>query len=1661
MEDLKKDLKSKVKEIRARSDVFAFRFFKSVLFRYVVVEEEEHMWMRGPSSFWIDECRFSQDQPLLAWVLAFLSIVYLFALMAIMVISPFYIFVNIMQMLGAFLVLCFGINFYIALLILFLMPMIIGCNICLYGIVVFGYSSFNFIDFIRGERGMSGHTNIVSEAIKYTLDFGDDSRLPFIKIDAALERMQRLSLHVVENRYGPKIYFLMFWIIIYINFRVILATLKTGVKIFFFLCLCVQFSFITFVMSKPLSLFSLAYWSTVMIIQICQWILILIRCFTVVNLKFSYIKLKSVFTIYSSDYVLHIGISYYLEMLFSTILYIFGVERRHDMDPFTFYKTARALVSIRMFRFLLECRLLVSKEHYYSMEAGRFPSLKSVVMSTAIQITNMVNELNPPSFIRTMATRSSLKDLEESCEILSQLGYPVDPNLKFTKPEGVPGAKVDFASWIFSGSTWKMDLRQMNTYLGEEILRLSKPLKVYKRSDSYVTIQNELESIARYFLNKDVEIENFDVAVEETWKLISVHFENSKIVPLSKIFKVWNKKFNVGVWATSEKKTKTGKPRKMRRTEDIGRFANVSSYLKYWKQLYAHFPILSMISTAFYKSEALPEKKWKANKVRTPISSFLPQYLFSMVWSYEPNHRVFPFEIPSKIGMPLNGFFLTKVFSEHAEFDKHYAGDMTEFDSSISGNLQNAVKAIRKKGFSRHKEYETICNMIDLSYSSLEKSLLMTPSTGNIYKKGSGLTTGHASTSADNSIVTTFLYIAAWVQLTGLSAKEFKFFNKLSCYGDDHLISTKDTAPANWTFENVQKVMAKWGITMKDEVPTVPSKSNPEIMVKRDVKDLFALPFLSKFCRKPTAVDVNEWKTIFGHSAPDIIVYHDPISLEGKMKAPVLSRDPHYKITRLISMLGLTAHNPKLYAEGVFMINFLIEKNPDCKKFRNKIPSYGDVVRTFYKETTKFKDADATPEDEDRLITYGEMSPVDYLLNYFSIIPDVLNPKLQSSGFAKSAQSALGPLLRWPMELLTKSNGVLTDAHLQKLASITPYGFIINQSVPLLQTGPLSLLLRHWLYMKLRSDSKSFSLFAMLDWFQMRFANFGFLLNGKILNAYPSYEFPVWNLGLVALLNLVDVPDFIIETDHLSLSLSDIVYGVPVFDMGYWANYIYNVLLQKVWSNVPPNFKNLDFIQNTENFNTIHVVQAPTGTGKSTTMLLYLQETMRKHFKKIIVIQPRSKVVKNLVPYLQKIGVSASGLTSGMQLDKREYVWVMTAQELLINMDMITPEHFFVLDECHVNEDSYDVLKEILKESGVTCLFASATPTIIEENMAQSVTELSLPNIYTVVEKELIGKPQFKNNKVDWLSDYYQKIQHVISEHTLLETYLIFVPDKRDVDYLCTRLPGACLAVTSESEGIIESGYQFYITTAVADVALTIPGVSIVITPNFTREIKREADGLTTPIYSLLGPEVIRQRRGRTGRTNHGKFYMVIYDPTYKSFITEDYQRPDFAKIMDWLENGLDLRTLAYFKPGWFKDADNRTLSTEQVLELHDLMLKRDRFASYRALKRANFLETVSSELDNTIIRLRGNTGRALGFCFDTLKNSRHFLILLNDLFYELGYSSVKGADTDIPEDVWTEPNYPGHDLSTLDPDFRYKLCTKERTRDIFEQVMDLMPSQN
>ncbi|QJT73723.1 RNA-dependent RNA polymerase [Botrytis cinerea fusarivirus 7] len=1231
------------------------------------------------------------------------------------------------------------------------------------------------------------------------------------------------------------------------------------------------------------------------------------------------------------------------------------------------FKTMRLRFLTRLLVFMLKTQMIIDRKTATEKKI----KFRSVFTSFSLEVTRKVNEVNVPGFIRKFPSYVNRLDVQSTIDILKDLGYPVGGSKVETPNLNV--ASGQYNDWIQSGTNFITGLHALKTYDFVEFNKFKRDVQEYRRSDSYVNIHNELESVSRYFNNKTVSIPKEEKVVDEVWELVKTIYEDSRITPIRSIYKKWKKNYNVGPFAPSAKTRKDGGLKKMRRTEDIARHKNLTSYLNYWTRLYQNFPALSMISSAFYKSEALPEKKWKKDKVRTPIGSMLPQYLWQMVWSYEPNHRFKPNETPVQIGLPLTGFHLSKLFERHSKMNLHYAGDCSEFDSTITKNVQNIIKSVRKKGFSRHRQFDMICEMIDINYDRLNESMIITPTTGNVYRKGTGLTTGHASTSSDNSLALVSLYMAAWVNLTGLSAHEFKNFNELSCYGDDNLFSIAEGAPKVWTFDNIRNILKDWGVTMNNEVPDV------------DPHDLTKLPFLSKFCRLSTVVEQAYFKEKLNMNAPKYVVYHNPDALMGKMRAPVLNRDPRYKITRVMSYLELCAHNEKAYYVGREVIEILLKKYPDLQYMRSRLYSYDQVMERFYSSSTSVRDPDERDfEDFDpnEIVEYGSMTMLDYVFNYLSVVPDVLNPSIKNVGFGRTAQRALGPLMTWPKELLIKSNRVYSEGHLTALMKSSCYDFIEDRSLTSSTLTTTSLLVRHWLFLYFKIDSEKYNPLAWFDWMLMKLAALQFIINGKVQTKYKNYSFPVWNLLLVGLLNIIVVPDiqFVMSSENIDVSLGQSIVNFSIPDLSYWIGKIYNLFVNMIWDQVPPNFKNLQYLERPEHHGKTHLVIAGTGTGKSTTMILYLQNAIGPLFKKIIVIEPRSKVVKGLVQYTKTIGVEASGLTSGMKLDEREKVWYMTAQELILNPQWLNKENLFVLDECHIDELPYQVVKSMLTNTpGLTVIFATATPDQKEKDLSFTTTAIELPKIYNTETKSYNMDKPIKVGPLTWRNKYLGIVSEIMSQYRTPEKFLIFVNDKSDLEIFSKIIKGKGIFLSSETEEVdLSDDCDFVVTTAVCDVAITIPGVTVVITPNFVRSVNYESDGSTKPIFTRIPPSTLRQRMGRTGRTNNGDAFVINFEG---DFILDKITTTNEGLITDWLASGLDINILGKYMPRVFNCFETNLTAPQISLVSTFIETNRiDKFKKSQRLKNPD--EIPPREMNLFGIHMEGISGTSSGFEF-------------------------------------------------------------------------------
>merc|ERR1712226_37331 len=92
------------------------------------------------------------------------------------------------------------------------------------------------------------------------------------------------------------------------------------------------------------------------------------------------------------------------------------------------------------------------------------------------------------------------------------------------------------------------------------------------------------------------------------------------------------------------------------------------------------------------------------------------------------------------------------------------------------------------------------------------------------------------------------------------------------------------------------------------------------------------LTFLSKTGRVATEADKAHWRFTFGRDdCPAIIVTHDKSSLLGKMMARTTSKDPAFKIKRIISYMSLTAHHPEAYQIAREAIHNIVKRYPDLE----------------------------------------------------------------------------------------------------------------------------------------------------------------------------------------------------------------------------------------------------------------------------------------------------------------------------------------------------------------------------------------------------------------------------------------------------------------------------------------------------------------------------------------------------------------------------------------------------------------------------------------------------------------------------------------------------------------------------------------------------------
>ncbi|AQM49938.1 replicase [Agaricus bisporus virus 11] len=1115
------------------------------------------------------------------------------------------------------------------------------------------------------------------------------------------------------------------------------------------------------------------------------------------------------------------------------------------------------VICLRVYILFCSAKLLVHRHRgngkSFNKSLSRF---RAVYNQTLMDFGHAIDSMALPDFIRTFRDNIDAESIQESQDLLSTLGWPTSVNV--TAPDFSSEKWGEYRKYALASFDFEAGIPRARFYVEKELQSLRELAPMYMHSFQYATWQNELDTTARYFTEQDYKYP--DLGVDEAWQLLWPIFKDSKLTPFSYIVSRWEKRYGLGpFWRDFDKK----RPRKLPRFKAIKMMGGFANFVKTWAKTFYYSPAIVPTAGVSVKSEALPPKKWMADRLRTIISAPLSHYILSTVFNYGPNHNFKYWYTPIKVGLPLNGINLSKLFEQHASYSNHFAGDFSQFDSTVQQKVLDLVKAIRKKGFEAHRDYKKICHLIDINYKGLfNNSPLAFTSTGKIYDKKTGLSTGHSSTSMDNSVAIVVIYLMLWKDITGLSAHQFRHFNKLSCYGDDHILSFLSTAPTAWTKFNFIKTCAKWGLSLRDEAPKA--------------RGLDGIEFLSKFARQPTTTDRQEMEAA-GVPVPTLVVAHNPAKLIGKATAPIKNAAWEYRLKRVISYLDLCAHHKDIYTELATHARFLNGK----VKQKRVVPTYEDILRKWYDPKTVQKIDDESfetpPEHDDNVIlSYGNESLIDQMFHALSIIPDLLNPVIYNQGYVDWAISRLGRRLSWPIHLIRVANDCTSVAHVQAIGRRTPYEWlVVNQHVYKygLNISPGGLLLRHWLYVAFKwPDALTPRYVVMLRSLTKKLSDFAFVLNGKVWVDTYRAGVPMWDIGLVFLLSFL--PDFPLLT---YLFYIDLPNPLSIMEM------VYQSIIAKIWHSVPPNFKELHthLVQFMEQPFPM-LVEAPTGTGKSTTMIKYFMDHMSGRFEKFIVVSPRAIIAENTAPYMcNSYGVDACAVTASSPFVVAHKLMYVTPVELLLHHGWATNNSLVIIDECHLNEVLVVSIITWCKRLAIPFIMTTATPSKANIDLADRHINLRMANVWTKTEVHsetyVPDQEQRLISQSEWFADYTRFVMNILQVNPPMTRFLIFVPAVHQCQLLADRI-GRRTCILNSSNKLVDEKASVYIATAVADVGLTLPSIDWMISSNVTKTTVPK--GESVKVTSVLADTaLLRQRAGRVGRTSNGFYSFFMLDP--------------------------------------------------------------------------------------------------------------------------------------------------------------------------------------
>lgn len=1118
----------------------------------------------------------------------------------------------------------------------------------------------------------------------------------------------------------------------------------------------------------------------------------------------------------------------------------------------------------------------------------------SMTRRSVLKFVETLDKVRLPEMIQASYNPPSLDSIRSTYSTLQGMGFPVDQGFidSLERPENSAYLAEwgSWRNWMIGTSNFRLGFRDIKMTLHSWLPSNFFPeVPGYIHSATFTGVVEELTATARYWSGNELselpDGSDLDDLVDDVWEGVKAQYDASRLATFNEVYSKWTKRFNMGFGFGENKNGKRLK--QLTRQAVIDAMGGKKPFLKAWEQVFYNAQKLLLPSPVFTKWETLKLKKALSRSVRTVVGSAFTHHVMTTVFNYKPNHNYHPWETPSKVGMPINGQNYNRLWESLMRHELVWAGDMTAFDSTQAPVILKVCAEIRKKGFTMHKDYDRICQLIDISYEMLRDQPMAFKNFGDIAIKAQGATTGHSSTTPDNTIMLLVNYMYAWRRVTGLRAREFFNFNTLVNFGDDHVLGYDSVY--GWTPQAAARAMAELGTIMRDEAPgqnslPIEGKLPPG---KKDFREQdFA--FLSKM-PLPLTPDIRSELAAAGVNCRlSFATCHDKRRLLGKVKGQLTvsrGRNILSSYDALLSYMYLTAHHKDVYdalaknaASMHLQVVTQVKRSKGNLKSIQRPPSYNKVLQVWYSaDPFPYKNDDLEDNDEnlDHIYIYSTPDAFGVFIRWVSDFPTLLSPRYKNVRWADWIQQKLADRLAWPLNFVAAGNGTAGDLMTSKLLmSRTPYSFLRNEAIVINDDSPEAFgrnLLRHWIFIGLTrvfTYRKAFSPLDLVRLFDSFWINVVFILTGRVTQIAVELDLHILDTLIIILLSFVHfelpIPPVLIDLLSPSILIARLLtYLLSIFQPAGAIDY----------QSLDEQIRHLGV-----NANASFVLSAPTGVGKSTRMVNRIQEMLAVP---ITVIVPRHAVVLNVGKYMQSlypnsgIGMACEGQT----FQPNDRIVYCTAQSFFMNPLLRAPNRLFILDEAHITEPHYQVLHTYFDNPLLKRIFVTATPL---DSFNLPLIHIPAVNSFSVIEKDIAGHT---------LEKYLKAAAGFANDRLSNEKILIFVPTLNHMDRLIANIRHKVCRVSSKHR-ILDPSATVFVSTSVTDAGVTIPDVNFVLSPDIDIAVSESTvEAETAQIVSYffkLSEQTLRQRRGRTGRTCDGVFlkFNIIDLPLSNKYYT-------------------------------------------------------------------------------------------------------------------------------------------------------------------------------